>query len=48
MIWNLRMAAARRDIWRASDMQRLLAEYGLAISKGKMSNLWSGKPVTLR
>src|SRR5689334_20852091 len=48
MIWNLRMAAAKRDIWRASDMQRLLADYGLVISKGKMSNLWSGKPVTLR
>ena len=47
MIWNLRMAAAKRDIWRASDMQRLLAEHGLVISKGKMSNLWSGKPVTL-
>jgi DNA-binding Xre family transcriptional regulator len=28
-------------------MQRLLAEHGLVISKGKMSNLWSGKPITL-
>ena len=27
MKWDLRIAAARRDIWKASDMRRLLAEH---------------------
>ena len=48
MRWNLRMAAARRDIWKSSQLQRMLAEAGLVISAGKMSNLWSGQPVTIR
>jgi len=48
MRWNLRLAAANRGIWKASEMQRLLAERGLVISSGKMSNLWSGDPITLR
>jgi DNA-binding Xre family transcriptional regulator len=48
MRWNLRLAAAQRGIWKASEMQRLLAERGLVISAGKMSGLWSGQPVTLR
>jgi DNA-binding Xre family transcriptional regulator len=48
MKWNLRLAAANRGIWKASDMQRLLADHGLTISAGKMSTLWSGQPVTLR
>jgi DNA-binding Xre family transcriptional regulator len=48
MKWNLRLAAAQRGIWKASEMQRLLAERGLVISAGKMSGLWSGQPVTLR
>jgi putative transcriptional regulator len=46
--WNLRMAAAKREIWKASDMRRLLADHGLEISVGKMSSLWSGKPTTIR
>jgi putative transcriptional regulator len=46
--WNLRLAAAQRDIWKASQLQRMLAEAGLVISAGKMSNLWSGQPVTIR
>jgi len=46
--WNLRLAAAQRDIWRASELQRMLAGAGLVISAGKMSNLWSGQPVTIR
>jgi len=46
--WNLRLAAAQRDIWKASELQRMLAEAGLVISAGKMSNLWSGQPVTVR
>jgi putative transcriptional regulator len=48
MRWNLRLAAAQRDIWKASELQRSLAEAGLVISAGKMSNLWSGQPVTVR
>jgi DNA-binding Xre family transcriptional regulator len=48
MRWNLRLAAAQRGIWKASEMQRLLAERGLVISAGKMSGLWSGQPVTVR
>jgi len=46
--WNLRLAAAQHDIWKASQLQRMLAEAGLVISAGKMSNLWSGQPVTIR
>ncbi len=48
MKWNLRLAAAHRDIWKASELQRLLAERGLVISAGKMSGLWSGQPVSLK
>ena len=48
MKWNLRLAAAQHDIWKASQLQRMLAEAGLVISAGKMSNLWSGQPVTIR
>jgi putative transcriptional regulator len=48
MKWDLRMAAARREIWKASDMRRLLAERGLEISVGKMSSLWSGQPTSIR
>ena len=48
MRWNLRLAAAQRDIWKASELQRMLADAGLVISAGMMSNLWSGQPVTIR
>jgi DNA-binding Xre family transcriptional regulator len=48
MKWNLRLAAAQREIWMASDLKRLLAERGLVISAGKMSGLWSGRPVSLK
>jgi DNA-binding Xre family transcriptional regulator len=48
MKWNLRLAAAQREIWMASDLKRLLAERGLVISAGKMSGLWSGQPVSLK
>ena len=44
MKWNLRLAAASRGIWKASELQRMLAERGLVISAGKMSGLWSGTP----
>src|ERR1700733_10184597 len=48
MRWNLRLAAAQRDLWEASQLQAMLADAGLVISAGKMSNLWSGQPVTIR
>jgi DNA-binding Xre family transcriptional regulator len=48
MRWNMRLAAANRGIWKASELQRLLAERGLVISAGKMSYLWSGQPVSLK
>lgn len=48
MKWNLRLAAAQRDIWKASQLQSMLADAGLVISAGKMSHLWSGQPVTIR
>jgi DNA-binding Xre family transcriptional regulator len=46
--WNLRLAAANRGIWKASELQRMLAESGLKISAGKMSGLWSGRPVSIK
>jgi DNA-binding Xre family transcriptional regulator len=46
--WNLRLAAAQRDIWKASELHRMLGERGLVISAGKMSALWSGQPVSLK
>ncbi|ALL85863.1 XRE family transcriptional regulator (plasmid) [Pseudonocardia sp. EC080619-01] len=48
MKWNLRLAAANRGIWKASELQRMLAERGLVISTGKMSGLWSGRPNTIK
>ena len=37
MKWNLRMAAAKRDIWKASDLQRTLAMTGGNIFHGGLS-----------
>ena len=48
MKWNLRLAAANRGIWKASDLQRMLADRGLVISAGKMSGLWSGNPASIK
>ncbi len=48
MKWNLRLAAAQRGIWKASELQRMLAERGLVISAGKMSGLWSGNPASIK
>ena len=47
MKWNLRLAAANRGIWKASELQRMLAGAGLTISAGKMSGLWSGSPASM-
>jgi DNA-binding Xre family transcriptional regulator len=48
MRWNLRLAAAQRGIWKASELQHELAEHGLVISDGKMSGLWSGHPASIK
>lgn len=48
MKWNLRLAAANRGIWKASELQRMLAEHGMKISAGKMSGLWSGSPNVIK
>lgn len=48
MRWNLRLAAANRGIWKASELQRQLAQRGLVISAGKMSGLWSGSPASVK
>ncbi|GIH97781.1 helix-turn-helix domain-containing protein [Planobispora siamensis] len=48
MKWNLRLAAANRGIWKASELQRMLAEHGMTISAGKMSGLWSGTPASIK
>jgi DNA-binding Xre family transcriptional regulator len=48
MRWNLRLAAASRGIWKASEVQRMLAGRGLVISAGKMSGLWSGDPASIK
>ncbi|MFI5851608.1 helix-turn-helix domain-containing protein [Micromonospora chalcea] len=48
MRWNLRLAAANRGIWKASELQRMLADHGLVISAGKMSGLWSGRPASIK
>jgi DNA-binding Xre family transcriptional regulator len=46
--WNLRLAAAERGIWKASELQRMLSEHGMAVSAGKMSGLWSGQPASIK
>jgi len=48
MKWNLRLTAANRGVWKASELQRMLAERGLVISAGKMSGLWSGEPASIK
>ena len=47
-MWNMRLKAAERGIWKSAEMRRLLAEAGLEFSAGKMSALWSGTPTTIR
>jgi DNA-binding Xre family transcriptional regulator len=46
--WNLRWAAARRDIWRPSDLLTAFREVGFEPSLSKVSALWSSKPVSVR
>jgi DNA-binding Xre family transcriptional regulator len=46
--WNLRWAAAKRDIWRPTQLQAAFREVGFTPSLSKVAALWSGKPVTVR
>jgi len=48
MKWNLRWAAARRDIWRPSQLLVAFEEVGFTPSLSKVAALWSNKPVTVR
>ncbi len=48
MKWNLRWAAARRDIWRPSDLLKAFEDAGFTPSLSKVAALWSGKPISVR
>ncbi len=48
MKWNLRWAAARRDIWRPSDLLAAFEQVGFTPSLSKVAALWSGKPISVR
>lgn len=48
MLWNLRLKAAERGIWKSAELRRMLADAGLELSLGKMSALWTGTPTTVR
>jgi putative transcriptional regulator len=39
MRWNLRMKAAEAGIGKSTEMRRRIAEAGLEVSAGKISNL---------
>jgi len=48
MKWNLRWAAAKRDIWRPSDLLAAFDRAGFTPSLSKVAALWSGKPISVR
>ncbi|WP_436776596.1 helix-turn-helix domain-containing protein [Yinghuangia sp. YIM S09857] len=48
MKWNLRWAAARRDIWRPTDLLAAFREVGFNPSLSKVAALWGQQPVTVR
>lgn len=48
MKWNLRWAAAKRDIWRPSDLLAAFKQVGFEPSLSKVAALWSTKPISLR
>jgi DNA-binding Xre family transcriptional regulator len=48
MKWNLRWAAAQRDIWRPSQLLAAFQEVGFEPSLSKVAQLWSKKPISLR
>lgn len=48
MKWNLRWAAARRDIWRPADLLKAFEDVGFTPSLSKVAALWGGKPISVR
>jgi DNA-binding Xre family transcriptional regulator len=48
MKWNLRWVAARRDIWRPTQLLASFQEVGFNPSLSKVAALWSNKPITVR
>ena len=48
MKWNLRWAAAKRDIWRPSDLLAAFEQVGFTPSLSKVAALWSAKPISVR
>jgi DNA-binding Xre family transcriptional regulator len=48
MKWNLRWAAAKRDIWRPADLLKAFEDVGFTPSLSKVAALWSGKPISVR
>ncbi|MGW7276476.1 helix-turn-helix domain-containing protein [Streptomyces sp. NPDC054864] len=48
MKWNLRWAAAKRDIWRPTDLLVAFRTVGFNPSLSKVAALWGGTPVTVR
>jgi hypothetical protein len=48
MKWNLRWAAARRDIWRPADLLKAFGDVEFTPSLSKVAALWSGKPISVR
>ncbi|MDC0773892.1 helix-turn-helix domain-containing protein [Streptomyces sp. HD] len=48
MKWNLRWAAARRDIWRPTQLLAAFQEVGFNPSLSKTAALWSSQPITVR
>lgn len=48
MKWNLRWAAAKRDIWRPSDLLTAFQQVDFNPSLSKVAALWSGKPISVR
>jgi DNA-binding Xre family transcriptional regulator len=46
--WNLRWAAAKRDIWRPADLLKAFEEVEFTPSLSKVAALWSGKPISVR
>jgi DNA-binding Xre family transcriptional regulator len=48
MKWNLRWAAAKRDIWRPADLLKAFEEVEFTPSLSKVAALWSSKPISVR
>ncbi len=48
MKWNLRWAAARRDIWRPSQLLAAFEKVGFTPSLSKVAALWGSKPISVR